>query len=98
MNSEEMSRWLAYDQLDQIPDPVLIGGRIASVVANVMTVGQKFTPDDFTGRMRPKPRILSGEAGRAYFQGLTAAQQIKAGTPLEKVNGQWRPSDGSKSA
>jgi hypothetical protein len=78
MDSEELSRWLAYDQLDQVPDHVLIGGRVASVVANAMSGGHhRYCPEDFTGRVRPKPRILSGDAGKALFQGVSAMQAAK---------------------
>jgi hypothetical protein len=76
MDSEELSRWLAYDQLDRVPDAVHIAGVIASTIYNVMTVGnKKLDADDamFTGRRRPRPRILSGESGLAFFKGLSAS-------------------------
>jgi hypothetical protein len=77
MSSEELSRWLAYDQIDHIPDPIHIGAMICSVMANVMSTGKrKFTPDDFTGRRLPKPKIVSGEAGNAFFRGVFKAHEI----------------------
>jgi hypothetical protein len=81
MDSEEMSRWLAYDKLDGIPDAVHIGGVIASTFYNVMTTGAKLDADDprFTGRLRPKPRILSGDAGVAFFRGLAPSRGGVAG-------------------
>jgi hypothetical protein len=76
MSSAELSRWLAYDQLDQVPDPVLIGARVACVIANVLGRG-RYSPHDFTGRLRPKPRVMSAEVARAIFKGVTRMQETK---------------------
>jgi hypothetical protein len=80
MSSRELSRWLAYDQLDGVPDAIHIGGVIASTIYNVMTTGNtKKTADDpiFTGRRLRKPRIVSGESGRAIFRGASVMQEIR---------------------
>ena len=75
MNSEELSRWIAYDQLDQIPDPVMLAARIMSVIANAMGSGKvRYTPHDFTGRRLPRARVQSPEAMRAMFIALTGGR------------------------
>ncbi len=69
MDSQEFSLWLAYDQLDLLPDPWRQTGKLCQVLA--ATWGKKSEIEDWIPR--PKPvRIVSGEEGRAYFQGMKA--------------------------
>lgn len=75
MNSEEMSYWLAYDRLDGVPDHPLLAGIITSNLFNAFT-GQKTTPYEFIDRRRPV-RIVSGDAGMAWFAGVAAANNAK---------------------
>jgi hypothetical protein len=73
MSSAELSRWLAYDQLDQVPDPVLIAARVCCVVANAFGRGQeRYRPEDFTGRPRPRRSVISPEAAEAMMRGFGA--------------------------
>lgn len=76
MDSEELSYWLAYDRLDKIPDHYWMAGMITSSLFNALT-GSKTKPDDFIPRPRPV-RILSGEAGLAWFAGVAAAANANA--------------------
>jgi hypothetical protein len=76
MDSLELSRWMAYDQLDQITDHVMLAARIMCVVANTMGGSKaRYTPDDFTGRLR-RTRVMSTEAMRAIFKGLTKRYEV----------------------
>jgi hypothetical protein len=82
MDSQELSSWLAYDQVDGIEDAYWIGGMIASVIANSMSSStRRFDPADFIPRRRPKPKILSGDAGRSFFRGVSQAQEKKQSPP-----------------
>jgi len=77
MDSEELSRWIAYDKVDLLPDPWLVAGTICTVIASAFAKkGSKLEPEDFIPRPRPV-RVLSGEAGRAFFKGVTAAQEAR---------------------
>ncbi len=93
MDSEELSRWIAYDQLDRIDDHYWIGAQICQVLAQVMT-GKPYKVEDFIPRRR-RPRIVSGEAGLAWFGGIAAAQNAKAKAELQAKY--WPLSVGSKS-
>jgi hypothetical protein len=75
MDSEELSCWIAYDRLDRIPDHYWLAAMTTSAVVNALT-GSKTKPDDFIPRARPV-RILSGEAGMAWFAGIAKAQNAK---------------------
>jgi len=78
MDSEELSRWLAYDKLDLIPDAWLIGGTICTVLVRMLGKDAgRIKPEDFIPRGKPV-RIMSGDAGRAIFEGITTAQRLKA--------------------
>ena len=76
MDSEELSRWLAYDQLDQVTDHVMLSARIMCVVANCWSKG-KYTPEDFTGRLR-RTRVMSTESMKAMFKAITAGREVKS--------------------
>jgi hypothetical protein len=72
MSSKELSEWVAYDQLDHIPDQYWIGAQICQVMAMVMGTGKKkYKVEDFIPRVRPV-RIMSGEQGLAMMQMITA--------------------------
>jgi len=78
MDSHELSEWLAYDQLDVIPDLYWIGAQICWVIASTMSSGKRrYTIADFIPRARPSPRILSGDVAYAIWQGIKAAQNEK---------------------
>jgi hypothetical protein len=81
LDSEELSEWMAYDRLDRIPDPYWIAGMITANLFNALT-GGKAKIDDFIPRLKPV-RILSGEAGMAWFKG--AAAQAEAAQKLRNA-------------
>lgn len=60
ISSAELSEWIAYDQLERLPDPYEIGGIVASTVANTVA-GAKTTPSDFIPRHVPKRRQTQAE-------------------------------------
>ena len=75
MDSLEFSEWLAYDQLDLIPDPWRMVGILCQTIA--ASQGVKSEVDDFIPIPKP-PRIISGEAGRSMFRGmLTRAREFE---------------------
>jgi hypothetical protein len=88
---------MAYDRLDLIPDPWRQTGTLAATIANLWTDRGRYGPDDFIPRPRPV-RILSGKAGRAWFQGLAAAAAAKFARAKDKGDVPSPPSDGSRSA
>lgn len=70
---------MAYDKLHPLPDPWWIGAQICQVVAASMS-GKKTKVEDWIPVPRDR-RIMTGEQGRAIFQGLRAqmlAQQATA--------------------
>lgn len=85
MDSEELSRWMAYDRLDRLPDPLWICGKICQTIVAAFC-GKAKDVDDFTER--PKPvRILSGEIGRSMIRDLSVQQQMIA----DRLNAEARP-------
>jgi hypothetical protein len=83
MSSEELSRWLAYDQTDLLPDPWFIGAQVCAVLAAAFgRKGYRPKVEDFIPRASGVAvKIASGEEGRAFFRGLSAAM-VPAGIPL----------------
>lgn len=90
---------MAYDRLDSIPDPWQQTGTVCSTLANLWTDKGKFTPDDFIPRVRPKPKILSGKAGLAWFQSIDAGlkAQLDRARKQQEREQPSPPSAGSRS-
>ncbi len=72
---------MAYDQLDHLPDPWWIGAQICQVIAATMG-GKKTKVDDWIPFSRRPVRIVSGDAGKAFFKGMQEAQKMKLGHDL----------------
>ena len=77
--SDLLSEWLAYDSLDKIPDPYWIGGQICQVIAACFA-GKKTEVSDWIPRVRPAPRIMTGEHGRAIIDGIRAQMLAQQAT------------------
>lgn len=73
MDSEELSYWMAREQIDPLPDGYLEAGIVASTIANVMGSSKKsYAPLDFmpngARRKRPRRSAKAQEAQlRAFF-------------------------------
>jgi hypothetical protein len=76
MDSHELSEWLAYDQVDGVPDAYWICGKLCQTIVGSFA-GKKTQVDDFIPRERPV-RIVSGDSAKAIMQGVTVAQRMKA--------------------
>ncbi|MHC5539601.1 phage tail assembly protein T [Singulisphaera rosea] len=79
IGSDELSEWLAFDDLEPLPNGYLQTGILASTIANVMGSGKKkFAPIDFMpGRRTATPRQSDPEKGIAVMRGLMARQNVK---------------------
>ncbi len=72
-----ISEWLAYDQLDRIPDSYWQTGLLCSVIANAMgSRRRRFTPDEFIPRQQPK-RVQSIDEMMKVMQGVSALQAAR---------------------
>jgi hypothetical protein len=93
LSSSELSEWIAYDQLDRIPDPWEQTGTVCATVANLWTDKGGYRPDDFIPRPRRAARILDARAGLAWMRGVASgvAAKFARGQPSP-------PSAGSRSA
>ncbi len=78
MDSAELSEWLAYHQLEPIPDPNWHTGLIASLMVNLWSKS-KTRPEDFIPRARRlKSRPVQTPAEQlARFQALAAAHNAR---------------------
>lgn len=75
MDSAELSRWMAYDQLDVIPDAYWMVGKICQIIIAAFT-GKSTAIEDHIPRAKPV-RILSGDVGRGYMKDVGEAQRLK---------------------
>jgi hypothetical protein len=74
--SRLISEWMAYSQIDPIPDSNWQTGLIASTMCNLWSKS-KTKPEDFIPRIRVTQR-QSSETHLALFKGIAAAQKAKA--------------------
>jgi hypothetical protein len=77
ISSVELSEWMAWDQLDKLPDPWWQMGKICAVIAEILT-GKAASPEDFIPRARPKRKIMSPEAAMATMRGAEAVLKAKS--------------------
>jgi hypothetical protein len=75
MDSAEVSEWMAYNQLDPLPDQAWQTGLICSTMVNLWSKG-KTKPDDFIPRVR-QTRRQSPQEQFAIMQGLASIQQAR---------------------
>lgn len=54
MDSNELTEWIAYSQVEPFPDSWMQTGVVASTIANSNSSKKKFKPDDFMPQ-RTKP-------------------------------------------
>lgn len=72
LDSAELSEWLAYMQLEPLPDPWYQTGLMCAVMTRIWTKGRPH-PQDFMPRVRSRRR-QSVQEQLATFQRLAAAQ------------------------
>lgn len=77
-SSPVLSEWMAYDQLDLIPNPWWIGAQICQVIAAAM-VGKKTSVEDWMPCSIRPVRIMSGEQGKAILQEVAARMRAQQG-------------------
>jgi hypothetical protein len=87
MSSAELSEWMAYDELEVIPDPVWSTAAICWSVATFNGFGKKKRSiEDFIPREKPV-RIMSGEVGRAHMHVMIAHQKAKEALKSQRSAG-----------
>jgi len=77
MDSEELSEWMAYDQIHPLPDPYWIGAAISKTIADCTPeLKRKPKLEDFLPitRSKPKKRQSAGEH-LAILDAMFAAQK-----------------------
>jgi hypothetical protein len=55
MDSNELSEWLAYDNIYGLPDAYFVAGQVCATLVSVMT-GKESNPADFVPFFRPQRR------------------------------------------
>ena len=70
-----VSEWMAYDQIEPIPDSWYQTGIIASMMVNLWSKTRS-RPEDFVPRVR-RTRWQSPEQQLAIFRGIAAAQAAR---------------------
>ena len=80
IGSDELTEWLAFDDLEPLENGYLQAGIVASTIANVMGSGKKrFSPLDFMPGYRPKsPPKVTSDRGIAIMRGMARRTAAKA--------------------
>ena len=73
MDSAELSEWMAYAQLEALPDPWLQTGQICRTMADLWAKG-RHTAEQFIPREKRKQTV---EEQIAIFRGISAAQAAR---------------------
>jgi hypothetical protein len=76
MDSRELSEWLAYCQIDPLPDSHWQTGLLASTMTNLWSKSRT-SPEDFIPRPRTRRR-RSGAELLARFRGIADAANARA--------------------
>lgn len=76
MDSRELSEWLAYHQIEPLPDANWHAGLIASTMCNLWSKS-KVRPEDFIPRVKTSARKSDAEL-LAKFRGVAAAANARA--------------------
>ncbi len=76
MDSAELTEWMAYNQLEPLPDPWLQTGISTSMMVNLWSK-TRCKPEDFIPRAR-RSRRQSVEDQLAIFRGIAARQDARA--------------------
>ena len=98
MSSAEISEWLAWDQLDHLPDHYWIGGEICATIANVMGNGRRtFHPEHFVPRAKAV-KIASADDMLVKFRAISTAQneREKQATKQRALDSQSRATGTSR--
>lgn len=61
MDSREFSEWIAFTNIEPLPDPWLIGGQQCALMANMWTTGKRFRPEDFMPTVKPTKKQSNTE-------------------------------------
>lgn len=75
MDSAELSEWLAFDNLYNLPDEFFLAEVLSQVVARVS--GNRTRPGDFVPYFRPEVVVQSTDSMLAQFVGWAAAHNFK---------------------
>lgn len=70
MSAEELTDWIALDRVWPLPDPWRQAGTIAAVIANSLTKGRRWKPEDFIPRARPPQKRMSNAQIQAALAGV----------------------------
>ena len=73
--SKLISEWMAYDQIDLIPDHPWLAAMIAATNTNLWSK-RNIDPEDLLPRRRPMRRSTT-ESHLALFKGISAGQEAK---------------------
>lgn len=72
MDSQELSEWMAFDQIEPLPDPYWASGMVASTMCNLWGKRSKpYKPKEFMPTYQVKP---SPAQDRAILDALMAKQ------------------------
>lgn len=78
MDSEELSEWMAFDRVYGLPDTHQRAILTAlTVLVNLWSSKQKFTPEDFLGTRKAEPRRQSDAVMKSNLMAIIAAQQAR---------------------
>jgi hypothetical protein len=78
--SDELSEWMAFEQLEPQQDIYWACGMLASIVVNMFGNGRKrYTPQDFmpVSSKRKRSRISSPERDMAILDAMIASQKAR---------------------